>query len=233
MPGRRGGRRAGAVVADPQVQAVLGVMQFDVNSGARSVAARIGECLLDDAIGGQLNTWVQRGRQAMKDQPGPGPGRLAGIVEQVVQLGQAGLWLPLGGTPGVLAQHAEQPPHLGEPGTRGVPDRGQFLRTGSRKPGRGQSSGLGLHGDHRDVVRDHVMQLPRDARSFPARGVVEQGGGDGLPSGVALGSVAMCPVGDAGPRGRRRKGGKQDGEDARLGCRGPWAGECEHQERCR
>ena len=69
----------------------------------------------------------------------------------------------------VLAQNSEQPARLGERVARGRSDRleaaasvgGQLRR---REPGR-----LALHGDHRQVMRDDVVELARDRRAPPSR----------------------------------------------------------------
>lgn len=66
-------RRAGSVVADPQVQHVVGVVQFDVDGGARGVLARVGQGLLDDAVSGELDAGVEFARGSAQDQPDGGP----------------------------------------------------------------------------------------------------------------------------------------------------------------
>ncbi len=79
--------------------------------------------------------------------------------------------------------------------------------------GGGEPGGLGLDGDHRDVVRDDVVQLPRDARPFTPGGVFEEGVREGL-FGRAVGLCrAADVVGDAGGRGGGGEGGHQDGDD--------------------
>ena len=101
--------------------------------------------------------------------------------------------------PGVLAQHAEQPPHLGQRGPRGVADRGQPLRPGGGHPGGGQPGRLRLHGDHGDVVGDNVVQLAGDAGAFPAGHVLDQRAGDDLPGSAVLRSLAAGPPRGPGP----------------------------------
>ena len=138
----------------------------------------------------------------------PGAGRLPGRVEQFVELAQARLGLPVRHTGlGVLAEHAEQPPHLGQRGPGGVADRRQPLRPGRGHPRGGQPGGLRLHGDHGDVVRHHVVQLAGDAGAFPPRRVLEQGARDDLPGGAVLDRVAAGPAvrsRPARPPGRAR-----------------------------
>ena len=100
---------------------------------------------------------------------------------------------------GVLAQHAEQPPHLGQRRAGGVADRGQPLRAGRGHARRGQPGGLGLHGDHRDVVRHDVVQLAGDPRALPARRVLEQRARDDLLGGAVLRGLGCAPAGRPRP----------------------------------
>src|SRR6202042_1220591 len=121
-----GPRGTGAVVADAQHEGVCGVVQLDVDGGALRVPARVRQRLLDDAVGGQLDARVKRGHGTGDDEADARPRGVACLLEEVIELPQAGLGLPVGDTaPGVLAQDAEQPPHLGEGGPGGVADGGQ------------------------------------------------------------------------------------------------------------
>jgi hypothetical protein len=222
--------RAGPVVADAQSQAVVGVVQLHIDGGAWRVPTGVGESLLDDPVGGKLDTGVECGRRAVKDEAGSRPGRVPRSVDEVVQLAQSRLRVPVRGfDPGVLAQHAEQPPHLGQRGPGGVADVGQPLRTGGGHPRGGQAGCLRLHDDHRDVVGDDVVQLAGDASPFTARGVLEQRAGDDLPGGPVLNGLAARPPCDPGQGRRRGQRGQQHREDVDLGTSG--AGECQHQVR--
>ena len=113
---------------------------------------------------------------------------------------------------GVLAQHAEQAAHLGQPGPGGVADRGEPLSTGRRQRGRGQPGRLRLHRDHRDVVGDHVMQFARDPGPLAAGQVIGQHPLGGLADGaVGPALLAGCPRhrGYRRERDRRRQQHRQ------------------------
>lgn len=153
------------------------------------------------------------------------------MVEQVVELGQAGLRRSFGGFAGVLAQHAEQAPHLGQSCACGVTDRGEPARSGGRQSGGGESGSLGLDGDHGNVVGYHVVQLAGDPGAFASRGVLEQGACDDLSGGVVFARLAAGPARDPGPGCRRGQPGQQHRQECGLGVDGPRAGESEQQER--
>src|SRR6267378_2685034 len=59
----------------------------------RGVPPGVGEGFLHDAVGGQLDTGVEGDRGTVQDQPGTGPGRLPGLVEQLVELAKSRLRL--------------------------------------------------------------------------------------------------------------------------------------------
>ena len=103
-------------------------------------------------------------------------------------VGQVGL-----GQAGVLAQHAEQAAHLGQPGPGGVADGGEPLGARVGQPGRGQPGGLGLHRDHRDVVGDHVVQLAGDPGPLAAGQVIGQHPLGELAGGAVGPALLACP----------------------------------------
>src|SRR5262249_25068829 len=108
-----GATGAGAAVPDPQPQRVPAVVQLHIDRRARGVPAGVGERLLHDAVRGELDAGRQRHHVALQDQPGTAAGRGAGLVDQLVELRQAGLRGPGRLGPGVLPEHAQQPAHLG------------------------------------------------------------------------------------------------------------------------
>ena len=113
---------------------------------------------------------------------------------------------------GVLAEHAEQAAHLGQPGPGGITDRGEPLRARVRQAGRGQPAGLRLHRDHRDVVRDHIVQLAGDPGPLPPGQVIGQHPlGELAGSAVGLGLLARPPHqrGHRRDRDRRRQQHRQ------------------------
>ena len=132
---------------------------------------------------------------------------------------------------GVLAQHAEQPPHLRQPGPCRVPDLRQPLRPGGGHSGRGQAGGLRLDGDHRDVVRDHVVQLTGDPRPLAAGRVLHQRARDGLRRGGVQPGLGARTPGDPGPRRGRDQRREHDREHPGLGPRRSAGNERQDQER--
>ena len=134
------------------------------------VAAGVGQRLLDDAVRGQLDARVERRDAAADDQPRArrrqrrAPRRAVSLSCCSPGCGRRG-WRS---APGVLAQHAQQPAHLGQRRPGGVADRGQPPRALGGHARGGQPGRLRLHGDHRDVVRHDVVQLAGDARPLAA-----------------------------------------------------------------
>ncbi len=74
-----------------------GVVEFDVDRGGRGVPSGVGERLLDDAVGGQLNTGVQVTDRSVDDEPDAGLLGGAGLFDQRDELAQPGLGPPVGG----------------------------------------------------------------------------------------------------------------------------------------
>ena len=125
----------------------------------------------------------------------------------------------------VLAEHAEQPPHLGKPAARRVADLREPPRPRLRQPRRGQPPGLGEHRDHRDVVRDHVVQLTGDPRPLAARGVRDERPRERLARrGVRL-RLPRRADREARPRRHGHERGEQHGRHASV------LGQGDHQER--
>ena len=71
------------------------VAQFDVDRGARRVPPGVGQRLLHDPVGGQLDARVERRDRAGDDQPGARPRGLPGAVDQLGQLRQPRLRMPV------------------------------------------------------------------------------------------------------------------------------------------
>ena len=89
----------------------------------------------------------------------------------------------------------------------------------------GQPGRLGLHRDHGDVVRDHVVQLAGDPGPFAAGCVLEQGARDDLPGRAVLARLAARPARDPGQAAAGASAGQQErqilGADARRDRPGP------------
>lgn len=122
--------------------------------------------------------------------------------------------LPTGDGLGVLAEHAEQAAHLGEGGPGGVADAEQsFGSLGGHASG-GDPGGLGLHGDHGDVVADDVVEFPDDAGAFTAGRVLPLGAGHDLADGGVFAQVCAGAAGESRESGRGGQGREQDDPDA-------------------
>ena len=168
--------------------------------------AGVGERLLDDPVRGELDTRIEPPWPSGEDQPGRRPRGVARLVEQPVQLPEAGLRRELRAVElGVLAQDSEQPAHLGERGAGGVADRAERSRADGRHPGRSEARRFGLHRDHRDVVRHDVMQLACDPGPLAASGMLEQIPRRGSTGGIVAKRLAARPARDPEERRRRRE----------------------------
>ena len=217
MPGRgvAVGWHARTVVPDPHVERGVGVVELDVHGRARRVAPRVGQRLLDDPVGRELQARLQRDDLAGHDEPGAGAtGGVARSVDQVDKVAQPRLWCSHGDRVGVLPQHAEQPSHLAEGLTCGLADGGQPLRALGWHARRRQPGRLGLDRDHRDVVGDHVVELAGDPGPLPTGGVLEQAPGEVLLGLAACGGLGSGPRRGADDPGEGRQR-EQDG-DGRL-----------------
>ena len=118
--------------------------------------------------------------------------------------------------PGVLAQHAEQAAHLGQPGPGGVTDRGEPLGPRVGQPGRGQPGGLRLDRDHRDVVGDHIVQLAGDPGPLAAGQVIGQHPLGELAGGAVAPVLLARAARDRRHHRDRDRRGQQHREHGRL-----------------
>ena len=84
-------------------------------------------------------------------------------VDQVVELVEPGLRCSVGLAAVVVAQDSQQPARLGERLPRGGGNRLEAAAGVRGKLRRGQPCSLALDRDHRQMMRDDVMQLAGDA----------------------------------------------------------------------
>ena len=132
----------------------------------------VGQRLLDDPERGEIEARRQGPRFAL-DVERHGRSRRAGALDQRRQLREPGLGSELGAR-SVLAQDAEQAPHLAERVLGGLSDRGQRF-PGERGVAIERGLGaVGLDRDHAQPVGDDVVQLASDPR--PLLGDRELGG---------------------------------------------------------
>ncbi len=190
------GRR---VVVDVHGERAVGHRDPDPGARAGRVPDHVGQRLLDDPVRGQADRL--RHRAEIPDgggdvEFGPHPGLRDGgeQARQVVQARLRGLvGLAVGGP-----QHPEQAAHLGERSARGggdLPELGDGGLGQALDPVRGA---VGLDGDHRHVVGDHVVQLPGDPGAFLQQGAPGPLGlGDLLLGGeqpLRLAAAAQAPA---------------------------------------
>ena len=150
---------------------------------------RVGEGLLDDPVGGQVDPGRQRRLGALDHQLDPEPGP-PDLLDQGPHVGQAGLGGEAGRLVAVAAQHPEQPAHLDQGLAAGGGDRLEGPGRPARVALARHRAGLGLDHHHADVVGDHVVELAGDAGPL---------GGD-RPLGLD-GPLALQPQGPLGQLG--------------------------------
>ncbi|MDP9136066.1 MAG: hypothetical protein M3N56_14705 [Actinomycetota bacterium] len=104
-------RRAAAVVGDLKFELGCAVADDDASARRAGVLERVGERLLDDPVGGQVDARSQRDGLALEPQLDrqPGAGHLLGENVEVAQARQRRHRDLVVGA----AQHPEQAPHLG------------------------------------------------------------------------------------------------------------------------
>jgi ABC-2 type transport system ATP-binding protein len=186
VPVARAAARSRPVVAHRHAHRPLAIGHLDRDRGAARVAARVGQRFLHDPIGGQLDARWERHRVAVNGQA-DAHAAAAGALDELRHPVEAGLGRAVGFAVDVSAQDAEQASHLGQRVAGGVADRGEALAPLGRHVRRRQARRLGLHGDHRDVVGDDVVQLAGDPRAFLRGRLLAQGVGHRPTRGVALG----------------------------------------------
>ena len=166
LAGRPARRPPGAVVVNVDHQGVLPVDDADDGVRAARVPGAVGQRLLDDPVGSQVDVRRQRDPLAAFLDPDGQPGGGRG-VGQVAQPGQARGRCP--GSPLVhRAQHAQYRAQLDQGLPADLVDGGQGGAGPVRLAVHQVQRGVGLDVDDRDVVRHHVVQVPRDPHPFLA-----------------------------------------------------------------
>ena len=161
--------RATPVVGDEQLDRRVAVAQHHVDARHRpGVLDHVGQGLLCEAVERDVERRVQRARHALHRQAGGEPGA-RDLGDERVQLGRARLRRQRRAARVLRAQDAEQAAHLREGVPPGVPDRAQRLGGGLRALPGGRRRTVRLHDDHRERVRDDVVQLTRDPRALDRR----------------------------------------------------------------
>ncbi len=135
------------------------------------VAPCVRQRLLDDAVGGEIDARRQRHNLALQDEPDVRT-CVARSVDELGKLFETRLGRTVGLASYVLAQNSQQTAGLGERIARGRRDRLESSTSVGRQLRRGQASGLALDGDHREVMRNDVVQLARNPRPLLHRGLL-------------------------------------------------------------
>ena len=127
-PARRGARRrSGAVVGDLDPQRVRGVLQPDAGSAGARVPAGVGQRLLHDPVGGQVDARAadRRGSPSTSTSTGR-PTSAASCTSRADRSARAAARSTTPARRG--PQNAEQPPHLGQRLPAGLLHRGAAAR---------------------------------------------------------------------------------------------------------
>ena len=126
-------------------------------------------------------------------------------VDQLRELVEARLRRALGVAVDVLAQDAEQPACLGERVARGRGDRLEAAARVGRELRRREPCRLALDGDHRQVVRDDVVQLARDRGPLLHRRLLADALLPSPPASRRARSPPPCACGSTRRRARPRR----------------------------
>ena len=156
-----GGGAGAAVVDHLDFEGRPSVVQPNGCSAPAGVLERVGERLLNDAIGGDLKGCRQRTLVPVDDEFDlePALSRLPDEVWQLREVGLRGEVVRLVGT----AEKAEQSVQLKHCLAAGVLDRTQHHHCLLRTPPHHAPCGAGLNAHDADVVGDDVVQFTRDA----------------------------------------------------------------------
>ena len=212
---------AGDAVGDLDLEHLRRPAQDDPRPAAAAVLERVGQALLHEAEGGQVDAGRQRPGQPLDAQLDVEPG-VARAGDERVEAIERGLR----GVVGVLAvgaQDAEQAAHLGQRLAAGGLDRAQRADRGVGVAVEHAARRAGLHDHDRDRVRDDVVQLARDPHALARHGVALALGAlalELLGARPQLGGQARAAAADAAQRPaarRRARRGRSTSPTARWG----------------
>src|SRR6478735_2586022 len=178
-----------SVVGDLDLDLVLAPADGDPCPRRARVLERVRERLLDHAVRRKVDARCELPRLPLDGELGRGAGFADGPDEHV-----HGAHRGLGGKVGhrpLPAQEPDQAPHLGQRLAAGGLDRLQrkplALLPGLQEP----PDGARLHRHHGDGVRDHVVELPRDARPLLGDGALRRRGSSCLELDLELVTAAL------------------------------------------
>ncbi len=196
------------------------VAQDDLRVRGAGVLEGVGQPLLHDAVGAQVDAGGQRHPLALDGERDRQP-RPLDLLDEDVDVLDARLGLELGAVV-LAAQHAQQPARLDQRLAPGLLDRGQRLARRRLLGAQRMALGAGLDDHHADVVRHEIVQLARDAGALLGHRLVraqlvlalEQLGAGGERVGAQLAAAD----GAADEDHREDRGPREDGDavDVRL-----------------
>ena len=206
-------RGAVAVVAhlDLQLVAARSGRSTSARAGVR-VLERVGQALLDDPVGGEVER--AREREAARRRPAAAP---AGPARPTSSSSASRPSRPGCGREldvvAVAAHRAEQAAHLGERRAAGLLDAARAPRVSSReRVGQLVPDGADLQHHHADGVGDDVVQLARDPRALlgdrdrapPPRARARRCGARSSAASACCGALAQGEAGEPADREQHR-----------------------------
>ena len=170
------------------------------------MADRVGQRLLHDAVGGGVHPGGQRAHRAVsgdrhREAGRPGPRR------QLIQPGHPG-HRGQRRSPGGLVSGPQRAEHRGELAqglAADITNGGECLMSPLRLPVHQVQRRVGLDVDHRDAVRHHVVQVPRDRQPL----VTGQPGGRLGPASAVGRRPGVAGPGQLGHRQQAHQTGRQ------------------------
>ena len=133
---------------------------------------RVGEALLDDAVGGEVDPRRELQPLSLEAQ-GHRQSRLLDLRDQLVEMLQPRLGRKSGMAFGAGRHQAQHTPHLGQRLPADLLDRQQRLALAALLLPEQPPHARRLHHHHRDGVRDHVVQLAGDPRALVGRRLLD------------------------------------------------------------
>ncbi len=159
---------AATVVADLELELARPVAHHDLGARRPGVLERVGEALLHDPVGREVDPGRQRPRLALHPDAHGEPG-LAHLAGELVEAGQAGLGRQGGPLVGHLAQDAEHAAQLRQGAAPGLLHRCERAARALGVAVEHRLGRLGLHHHDAEAVGHDVVHLARDARPLLGR----------------------------------------------------------------
>ena len=165
--------RAGAVVVHFDPDLVGRIPDGDLRVAGVGVLERVGETLLNNPVGGDVDPGREREALAVDAQL-DGQSGAADLLEQPAEAVKAGLRRQLD-TITVMAHDIQQMTHVRQGSAAGLLDSQEGSAIFGHRVGELVPDGADLQDHHADGVRDGVVQLARDPRPLLAHGDTRRG----------------------------------------------------------